>query len=413
MDLAVAGHLGQRPLRPEPQGHATSASSPQYDRDEFEFDRDDLEEFLVEKATEAIKPVDLEPAREFLQEDWGRRSLAGWLHHKFGVAVDPADWAEPGQGRGRPSRSRTQARELYAQQGGRVPGPGRPDPLSSTSGRQGQPAATTATAWPPGPRSGSTPSSTPRSSAPCSGPRSRRSCSTSPTSTTRAPSSPTSSSGGSRRPSAPRRRTPRSSPPPDAEALAELAAWARQELGVETTADELAALGRDEARLKLVNALDAKHRPEMREMEKVLVLQILDSSWMEHLRAMDHLRSSVGLQGYAQVDPKVEYKREGMKIFAEMWTGVSDKVTDLIFRVEQFDPEFLSYLGARWQLDRAADDPPGGALGAGRGRRGSNIRAQQEAAIAASQQAGREEARAGPQRWQKGRPERPLPLRVG
>ena len=80
-------------------------------------------------------------------------------------------------------------------------------------------------------------------------------------------------------------------------------------------------------------------------MEKVLLLQILDSSWMEHLRAMDHLRSSIGLQGYAQIDPKVEYKREGMKIFAEMWNGVSDKVTDLIFRVEQFDPEFLSYLG--------------------------------------------------------------------
>ena len=74
---------------------------------------------------------------------------------------------------------------------------------------------------------------------------------------------------------------------------------------------------------------------------------------MEHLRAMDHLRSSVGLRGYAQVDPKVEYKREGMKIFEEMWSGVSDKVTDLIFRMEQFDPEFLHYLGSRWQLDRA------------------------------------------------------------
>ena len=55
-------------------------------------------------------------------------------------------------------------------------------------------------------------------------------------------------------------------------------------------------------------------------MEKAVLLQILDSSWMEHLRAMDHLRSSIGLQGYAQIDPKVEYKREGMKIFAEMWT---------------------------------------------------------------------------------------------
>src|SRR5262249_7997310 len=125
------------------------------------------------------------------------------------------------------------------------------------------------------------------------------------------------------------------------------------QLGVETSAEELEGKGREEARKLLVNALDARHRPEMREMEKVLLLQILDSSWMEHLRAMDHLRSSIGLQGYAQIDPKVEYKREGMKIFSEMWAGVSDKVTDLVFRVEQFDPEFLSYLGARWQLDRA------------------------------------------------------------
>ena len=124
-------------------------------------------------------------------------------------------------------------------------------------------------------------------------------------------------------------------------------------MGVETTADELGTLTPADARVLLVNALDAKHRPEMREMEKVVLLQILDSSWMEHLRAMDHLRSSIGLQGYAQIDPKVEYKREGMRIFAEMWNGIGDRVTDLIFRVEQFDPEFLSYLGSHWQLDRA------------------------------------------------------------
>ncbi len=179
-------------------------------------------------------------------------------------------------------------------------------------------------------------------------------------------------------------------PPPDDTALADLAAWAREHLGVETTADELAALGRGDARNRLVNALDARHRPEMREMEKVLLLQILDSSWMEHLRAMDHLRSSIGLQGYAQIDPKVEYKREGMKIFAEMWAGVSDKVTDLIFRVEQFDPDFLAYLGARWQLDRAQtihQSAPSELASAAAPARPA-IRAQQEAAIAASQQTG-------------------------
>ena len=108
-----------------------------------------------------------------------------------------------------------------------------------------------------------------------------------------------------------------------------------------------------EIRNTFLNALDARHRPEMRDMEKNVLLQILDSSWMEHLRTMDHLRSSIGLQGYAQIDPKVEYKREGMRIFGEMWNGIGDRVTDLIFRVEQFDPELLNDLGSRWQLDRA------------------------------------------------------------
>ena len=143
----------------------------------------------------------------------------------------------------------------------------------------------------------------------------------------------------------------------------------------------------EDARARCVNALDAKHRPEMREMEKVLLLQILDASWMEHLRAMDHLRSSIGLQGYAQIDPKVEYKREGMRIFAEMWNGIADRATDLIFRVEQFDPEFLSYLGSRWKLDRAQTihQSAESQLAAVR-RPPAGIRRPQDAAIAGSQQ---------------------------
>ena len=147
-------------------------------------------------------------------------------------------------------------------------------------------------------------------------------------------------------------------------------------------------------------------------MEKAVLLQILDSSWMEHLRAMDHLRSSIGLQGYAQIDPKVEYKREGMRIFAEMWNGIADRVTDLIFRVEQFDPEFLDYLGSQWKLDRAQTihQQAESQLAAARSRRrrppAAGRRHRRQPAI------DREEARAGPQRWKKGRPERPLPVRI-
>ncbi|MDR1959174.1 MAG: SEC-C domain-containing protein [Planctomycetaceae bacterium] len=93
--------------------------------------------------------------------------------------------------------------------------------------------------------------------------------------------------------------------------------------------------------------------PEMRKMERSLVLQILDAAWKDHLLVMDHLRSSVGLRGYAQVDPKVEYKREGMRIFETMWSSVFDRVTDLIFRMEQLDEGFVS---STWTESEARHD---------------------------------------------------------
>ena len=50
---------------------------------------------------------------------------------------------------------------------------------------------------------------------------------------------------------------------------------------------------------------------------------------------MDHLRSGIGLFGYAQEDPKIEYKQEGMKEFKSMWEAMEDKVTDTVFRMEE------------------------------------------------------------------------------
>jgi preprotein translocase subunit SecA len=63
---------------------------------------------------------------------------------------------------------------------------------------------------------------------------------------------------------------------------------------------------------------------------------------------MDHLRSGIGLVGYAQVDPKTEYKREGMKAFDEMWDGIHDKITDAVFRMEEED-EFEAVVGFAYQ----------------------------------------------------------------
>ncbi len=77
-----------------------------------EVDRMALEDFIAEKASAAVHGVELEPAREFLLEDWGRRTLAGWAYHKFGVAIDPAGWAGIGKAE-IVKRLQEQARQLY------------------------------------------------------------------------------------------------------------------------------------------------------------------------------------------------------------------------------------------------------------------------------------------------------------
>jgi len=75
-------------------------------------------------------------------------------------------------------------------------------------------------------------------------------------------------------------------------------------------------------------------RSELTELERYVLLQIYDSTWKDHLYAMDHLKSSVGLRGYAERDPRLEYKREGFRMFQQMLSSIRDKVTDIIFKAQ-------------------------------------------------------------------------------
>jgi preprotein translocase subunit SecA len=121
----------------------------------------------------------------------------------------------------------------------------------------------------------------------------------------------------------------------EAEDAAELAEWARTELKVEVPPADLTGVSRDQVRSVLWNAFDARFRAEMRGAERSLLLHQLDVTWKNHLHTMDHLRSGIGLVSYAQVDPKTEYKRQGMKEFDAMWEGVKDRVTETVFRMEE------------------------------------------------------------------------------
>ena len=111
-------------------------------------------------------------------------------------------------------------------------------------------------------------------------------------------------------------------------ALDSLSSWLKDELHCEIPPQELAPLDRDELEKHLSSAVEEQYRPEMRRMERQLLLEIVDSAWKDHLLAMDYLRAAVGMRGYAQVDPKVEYKREGMRQFEQMWaTSASARPT--------------------------------------------------------------------------------------
>ncbi|GIW88665.1 MAG: hypothetical protein KatS3mg108_2989 [Isosphaeraceae bacterium] len=354
-------------------------------------DRRALQDFLVEKANASIAAVDLAPLAPALAPDFGRRTLAEWARLKFGLALDPSGWTGLSSNE-IAQRIQTELRTLYARKEAEFPVQIALDRYlglrSATQpvrfDREGLAAWFTA-------RYGTF--IDPEELRPLLRPEIESLLKDQARKVYRgsllwdALEERIAAAYG---PEAPSARKDRPAPAPNPAALEELVRWAREELGVEATPDEFQSASRSEIRSRLAAALDARHRPEMRELEKVLVLQILDSSWMEHLRAMDHLRSSVGLRGYAQVDPKIEYKREGMKVFEEMWIGLGDKVTDLIFRMEQLDPEFLHYIGARWQLDRARTihesptDPASSDHSANSGPAG-RIRQQQEAAIAASQ----------------------------
>src|SRR5205807_1984853 len=115
----------------------------------------------------------------------------------------------------------------------------------------------------------------------------------------------------------------------------ELAEWFKSNYKIDMPAAALTGVSEDTARQLLWNAFDDKYRPEMRGLERSLLLARIDDAWKKHLLTMDHLRSGIGLVGYAQVDPKTEYKREGMKAFDEMWNGVQDKITEAVFRMEE------------------------------------------------------------------------------
>ncbi len=110
-----------------------------------------------------------------------------------------------------------------------------------------------------------------------------------------------------------------------------LSQWVSDRFNASLSASELSE---GDLREKLLSAGRDFIRRELSELERFILLHEYDAGWKEHLLSMDHLRDSIGLRGYAERDPKIEYTRAGSRLFEEMLQGVQSRVTGMLFKVK-------------------------------------------------------------------------------
>ncbi|MBX2808907.1 MAG: SEC-C domain-containing protein [Cellvibrionaceae bacterium] len=89
------------------------------------------------------------------------------------------------------------------------------------------------------------------------------------------------------------------------------------------------------------------------EIEKQVMLQILDMQWKEHLLSMDHLRQGIGLRAYAQKNPKQEYKRESFELFQALLVTIKEETIRILARVEPVTDEQMAAMERRQRLEQA------------------------------------------------------------
>jgi preprotein translocase subunit SecA len=125
--------------------------------------------------------------------------------------------------------------------------------------------------------------------------------------------------------------------------------------GLEEDAGSRAAMDADFLKVRLVEDAQAAYEARetqlgseiMRELERGVLLQVIDRKWREHLYEMEYLKDGVGLRSYAQRDPLVEYQREGFDMFGQMLDGVKEEAVGFIFNldVQIQEPEEVSGVG--------------------------------------------------------------------
>ncbi len=137
-----------------------------------------------------------------------------------------------------------------------------------------------------------------------------------------------------------------------------------QEFNVEIPVRKMLAedhsLQEESLRKRIVEILEQNHKDKeqqmskdvLRHFEKSVMLQVLDNSWKEHLAAMDYLRQGIHFRGYAQKDPKQEYKREAFEMFTNLLEHIKYEVIGILFKVQVRQEEDVHALDEQMQAPR-------------------------------------------------------------
>jgi preprotein translocase subunit SecA len=138
------------------------------------------------------------------------------------------------------------------------------------------------------------------------------------------------------------------------------------QFGVKIELDELTGLNSREVEQKVddlvISRYEEKERmigPEnLRQAERIIMLNVVDNQWKDHLLSMDHLKEGIGLRGYGQKDPLIEYKKESFVMFQDMMDRIEDETIKFLFfmRVEFGGPVDAGDMPLPYPTDESAED---------------------------------------------------------
>jgi len=132
------------------------------------------------------------------------------------------------------------------------------------------------------------------------------------------------------------------------------------QIPVQLMLDEDHKLQEASLRTRIIDILEQNHKEKehqitkevLQHFEKSVMLQVLDTSWKEHLAAMDYLRQGIHFRGYAQKDPKQEYKIEAFKMFTSLLEHIKYEVIGILFKVQVRQEEDVQAIDEQMQAPR-------------------------------------------------------------